>query len=375
MAIIDDITKRADPRNFGVTFDGSTDDTAAWQLWLTYVRSVAPITNNGTTGLAVNLPEGDSLNGQKLELPHHITITADGQGTTLTATTDDDAFLYLTGRHQHLRGIHFKAVNGARCIELQRFARSSMRDIVFTQTDPDRQAMFHRLSTGWNGAFSNIFAGLVFHSAASQTVASWEHLPDSTGFNANLVQHVTCFVGPDLAGVGTPTAPAILIGSQANYCHNNHFDTIVGEHSPAGLLHFAGSQANVITNPSIHDNTGLTQTDHSIKFGPPVTAANPPRGNVVTGYDRRDGSLASGIADVWFDSTSDNNAVHTIGSRLQRTMVVELNGTPVTVTGIDPALTELRNPANLLGDYIYDTGDSTLKKLTVVNGTITAVAA
>ena len=103
-----------DPRESGVTFDGATDDTAAWTRWNTKLHEVASAQNLAETGgIRVQCPPGVSLNGIAHNLPQRVSVEGAGHGTQLVSTEDGVGFFNMTGRYQHLRDLHFVAAMGS----------------------------------------------------------------------------------------------------------------------------------------------------------------------------------------------------------------------------------------------------------------------
>ena len=361
-----------DPRDWGVTFDGVTDDTAAWVDLVAHMSTVAPTLNlEETGGIKVHCPKGESLNGLAHTLPQRTFVTGHGHGTQLIATGADQGFFNMTGRYQHLSHLHFVAAqgSGAHCLDLFRQARGSWRNLVFTQPQGDRPAVWH--DPAGNGSFSHRYDNLVFHhndvlAPAHEAVAAgggisrptFEFEDDNAAFNTNNLSFLNFFGGDEGS-----TAPMMRIISEAARTHNNQLDSIVGEFCTAGLLHLEAGSGWVLVNPSLHDTAGKAITDHVIKLGDNTNGSWGSRQNVIIGYDRRDGDLDPGIADVFVEGLGTETHIHGLPERPNQNYVFDFNGTSGTVDGFNP--NDINNPDHTLvnAENVITRGAGTIHRL------------
>jgi hypothetical protein len=335
-----------DPLNHGVTFDGTTDDTAAWQTWLTHIRQALPTTNTGPEhGATIPFPRGTSLNSLPLDLPYAVTITGHGQGTELVAT-DAGPFFTLTGRNQHLHRLTITAIGpGARCVDLPRFARGTLRDLILTQHNPDQPAIRHHYTDpAAGGIFHTIVDGVQVHHANNQTVPSIEITTKAgvSAMNENRWSGLFLFTGDNTSA---PTAPAVAISS-ANARNRGNDLWLSGEFTAAGLLHCAGLAASTI-RASIFD-TPNTVTDHMIALSDSLNGKWGCRAVRIERYHRAAGALNPGIADIWQGTKAGGLVVDNLGERPNTTHVIDANHQPATIGGLltdpgGPLDWELRN--------------------------------
>lgn len=358
-----------DPRDWGVTFDGVTDDTTAWTSLIAHLAAQAPSGNTGLVeGSVVRCPDGASLNGVEHTLPHRTTIEGQGHATQLVSTTDGAGFFNLVGRYNHLRSLDFVAVNGAHNLTIFRQARGTWRDLVFHQPRGDRPCVTN--NPAGNGVFSMVFDFLTFHhddpvayayggvgSGTGISRPSFEFSDTGAEFNANHLRAWNMWT----AGVGD-TAPAIRISSTTARTHNNQVDALVGERCTAGLLHLDGASSWVINNPSLHDTAGDAITDHVIKFGQNLNGNWGSRQNVVAGYDRRDGDLDPSVADIWMDPLCSETHIVGLPERPNQNYVFDFGGSSGTVDGFFP---EVNNADFTLlnADNVIARGDGTVHRL------------
>ena len=335
-----------DPRWWGITFDGQTDDTAAWVRFVDYLHTVAPTINLvDSGGAAFSVPNGQSLNGIAHVLPQRISILGSGHGGQLVSTSDNTPFFDLTGRHMYMERVHFVAAagSGARCLDISTLAVSALRDVVCTQPAGDRPAIYHNPSG--NGIYSSIIDGLtVFHNeplrpgfggaADGLGISVPSFLFEDTGANMNANHFRNWSMWGGFSG---STAPAIQIESDSARTHNNQFDNLNGEHHTAGLLHLLAGSGWMINNPSLHDTAGESITDHVIKLGRNNNGNWGSRQNVITAYDRRDGDLDPGIADIWCDPMCSETAIRGLPERPNQNYVFDFNGSTGIIDGFNPA--------------------------------------
>lgn len=365
-------TQTYDPRDWGVTFDGVTDDTAAWQFFVAFLNTVAPAANLETSGgVAFECPPGKTLNGIAHNLPQRVIGFGAGHGTQMIATSDGAGFFNMTGRYQHLRDLHFVAAqgSGAHCLDLFRQARGSWRDLVFTQPQGDRPAIWH--DPAGNGSFSHRYDNLVFHhnddlAPAHEAVAAggpitrptFEFIDSNAAFNANHLSFFNFF-----GGRPGSTAPAMRIVSDSARTHNNQLDSIIGEFCTAGLLHLEAGSGWQINSPSLHDTAGDAITDHVIKLGANTAGSWGSRQNVVIAYDRRDGDLNPGIADIWVDPASVETHIMGLPERPNQNYVFDFNGTTGIVDGFNPQ--DVNNPDHILinAENVIARGNGSIHRL------------
>ena len=337
-----------DPREHGIVFDAvysdatqtwsGTDNTAAWEALITALGTINNVTNGG--GWRIVCPPGASLSNGAHDLPHRVIVEGVGHGTQLVCQGDNVGFFTITGRYQHFRDLHFIAGGKGDtvrpyCLVIERMARGSIKDCTFTQPHHDQSANWWDEAGIGNGIFSCDFAGLRFHhddpdahpadgDAEGITAPTWHHFGSGANFNANSMRDFDMFTGG-----GPDQHPTILIGSSTTRVHNNVFDRIIGEICTGGVIHVTAAGSCEFRNVSLHDTASLTLLAPTLKLGDAGTFGS--FNNLITSYDRRDGTLAPGVSDIEITSQGRENTLIGVGERTNQRIEVALNGSTAVV--------------------------------------------
>lgn len=324
-----------DPRDWGVRFDGVTDDSDAWAALL----SSDALGASDRQGRTLLCPQGVTIISEELQWPSWVRTVGQGRDATCfhAVAGNGPAMIfrnnvYSTFEHLTMRSL---AGSGKTIFRVRRESNCRHHCVIYAQENPDLPAWDFDPNFASGGVFFSQYDQVRFEHTDDATVPTYRAVsPEPVIMNANVFRNI-------LFLLHGPGSHAMLISSTARN-QNNQFDTITGEILEGGLLKFVGSGGNVFINPTLYDTAGMTHPNHIMHF-------ERARANTIIGYDRRDGTLAAGMSDLYFDDASLENVVISLGERgngYNRTsMHIDFSGTSGVIDGFRPYAAYLRNGA------------------------------
>lgn len=191
-------------------------------------------------------------------------------------------------------------LRGAGPVSLRRVSLSEIRHLSILNHDPANSPL--RLAPESAGRGGLYFSRIEFVRVTQPREATAPAI-DLSGATYARMNDVTLGRITVFAGDG----PALALGGARPH-QSVTVNEINGELITGQLIRATNMQGLRIERPVIYDTNGTT-------FTLPLIELHNCEGTRIAGYDRRDGDLAAGVADIEFTGTSRNNHVDGLGDR------------------------------------------------------------